>query len=225
LRWTRVILEHYMPRGNTVTSVMYADLLKNHLRPSIKSKQRRLLSTGVFLQHDNPRSHTARWTVATIQDLSFECLPHQQYSPDLAQSDFHVFGLLKVAMGGKSFRSDKEVQLAVHEWLRSEPKDFFSRGIHALPKCWNTRMEHSGDYIEKLCHCVPFVFSKLQDKKIFKVFIWLTLILISMHMHNHTCTVSWKSHRIPKVYSQCHFMNCKWEKGNKEKNFNFTYKK
>jgi len=32
-----VILEHYMPRGNTVTSAMYADLLKNHLHPAIKS--------------------------------------------------------------------------------------------------------------------------------------------------------------------------------------------
>jgi len=33
-----VILEHHMPRGNTVTSATYADLLKNHLRPAIKSK-------------------------------------------------------------------------------------------------------------------------------------------------------------------------------------------
>ena len=63
-----------MPRGNTVTSATYADLLKNHLRPAIKSKRRGLLSTGVLLQHDNARPHTARSTVATIQDLSFECL-------------------------------------------------------------------------------------------------------------------------------------------------------
>jgi len=33
-----VILEHYLPRGNTVTSAMYADLLKNHLHPAMKSK-------------------------------------------------------------------------------------------------------------------------------------------------------------------------------------------
>jgi len=128
-----VILEHYMPRGNTVTSTMYADLLKNHLHPAIKSKRCGLLSTGVLLQHDNDRPHTARSTVATIQDLSFECLPRPPYPPDLAPSDFHVFGPLKLAMGGKSFRSDEEVQQVVHEWLHSQPKDFFSRGIHALP--------------------------------------------------------------------------------------------
>jgi len=144
-----VILEHYMPRGNSVTSATYEDLLKNHPRPAIKSKRRGRLSTGVLLQHDNARPHTARSTVATIQDLSFECLPHPPYPLDLDPSDFHVFGPLKEAMRGKSFRSDEEVLQAVHEWLRSQPKDFFSRGTHALPKRWNTCMERNGNCIEK----------------------------------------------------------------------------
>jgi len=123
-----------MPRGNTVTSATYADLLKNHLRPATESKRRGLLSTGVLLQHYNARPHTARSSVATTQDLPFECLPHPPYSPDLVPGDFHVFGPLKEAMGGKSFRSDEEVQQTVHEWLHSQPKDFFPRGIHALPE-------------------------------------------------------------------------------------------
>ena len=55
-----LILEHYMPRGSTVTSATFADVLKNHLLPAIKSKRRGLLSTGVLLQHDNAWSHTAR---------------------------------------------------------------------------------------------------------------------------------------------------------------------
>jgi histone-lysine N-methyltransferase SETMAR len=102
-----VILKHYMPRGNTVNSATYADLLKNHLCPAIKSKRHGLLGTGVLLQHDNAHPHTAHSTIATIQDLSFECLPHLLYSPDLASSDFHVFGPLKEAMGGKSLRSNE----------------------------------------------------------------------------------------------------------------------
>ena len=39
--------------------------------------------------------------------------------------DLKVFGPLKEAMGGKSFRSDEEVQQAVHEWLCCQPKEFF----------------------------------------------------------------------------------------------------
>ena len=141
-----VILEHYMPRGNTVTSAMYADILNNHLHPAIKSKRHGCLSTGVLLQHDNAWPHTACSTVATIQDLPFECLPHPPYLPDLAPSDFHIVGLLK-----ESFRSDEEVQQAVHKWLRSQPKELFSSGIHALLKRWNTCIERNGDYeyIEK----------------------------------------------------------------------------
>ena len=98
-----------MPRQNTATSATNADLLKNHPRPAIKSKRRGLLSLGVLLQHDNAWPHTAHSAVATIQDLSFECLPHPPYSPDLAPSNFHVFGQLKEAMGGKSLGSDEEV--------------------------------------------------------------------------------------------------------------------
>jgi len=137
-----------MPRGNTVTSATYTDL-KNHLCPAVNSKRHGRLSAGVLLHHDNACPHTACSTVATIQDLSFECLPHPPYSPDLAPSDFHVFGPPKEATGGKSFRSNEEVQQAVHKCLCCQPKEFFSRGIHALPKRWNTCMERNGDYIEK----------------------------------------------------------------------------
>ena len=77
-----VILEHYMPRGNTVTSATYAYLLKNHLRPTIKSKRRGRLNIGILLQHGTARLHTARSTVVTIQHLSLECLPHSPYSSD-----------------------------------------------------------------------------------------------------------------------------------------------
>jgi hypothetical protein len=144
-----VILKHYMARENAVTSATYVDLLKNHLHPAIKSKRRGRLSTGVLLEHDNARPHIARSTVTTIQDLAFECLPHPPYFPDLAPSDFQVFGPLKQAMGGKPFRSEKEVQEVVHEWLHFQQKNFFYRGFRALPKRWNTCIARTGDYVEK----------------------------------------------------------------------------
>ena len=152
-----------MPSGNTVNSATYADLLKNHLRPAIKPKQRGLLSTCVLLQHDDAQPHNVRSTVATIQDMSFECLPHSPYLPDLAPGDFHVFGPLKEVMGVKSFRSD-ESRRCMSGCALSQ-KTFFSRVIHALTKRWNTCMVRNGDCVEIRSHCVPFVFNKLRDKK------------------------------------------------------------
>lgn len=48
--WRSVILEHYMSVKNIVTSAMYTDLPRNHLRPAVKSKLRGLLRSGVLLQ-------------------------------------------------------------------------------------------------------------------------------------------------------------------------------
>jgi len=120
-----VILKHYIPRGNTVTSTTYADLLKNHLHPAIKSKRRGRVNTGVLLQHDNAWPHTAGSTVATIQVWPLSVLDIRRTRQTSPPSDFHVFGPVKEAMGGKSFRSDEEVQQAVHEWLGSQPKQLF----------------------------------------------------------------------------------------------------
>jgi hypothetical protein len=56
---------------------------------------------------------------------------------------------------------------------------FFSRDIHALQKRSNTCMVRNGDYVEKWSNCVPYIFYKLREKKIFKVFIWLTHAIIT----------------------------------------------
>ena len=50
------ILEHYMEKGVTVTSVNYCNMLRNELRPAIRSKRRGRLTQGVLL-HDNARPH------------------------------------------------------------------------------------------------------------------------------------------------------------------------
>jgi hypothetical protein len=64
-------------------------------------------------------------------------------------SDYHVFGPLKEAVGGKKFSTDDETKEAMHRWLRSQSEEFFSRGIQALVKRWHTCIERGGDYVEK----------------------------------------------------------------------------
>lgn len=143
------ILEHYMEKGVTVTSVNYSNMLRNELRPAIRSKRRGRLTQGVLLLHDNARPHTAHLTINTIRQLNWEVLEHPAYSPDLAPSDFHLFGPLKNALRGRRFAADDEVKEAVHDWLRSQPQTFFSNGIKKLTDRWAKCIEKKGDYIEK----------------------------------------------------------------------------
>ena len=143
------ILEHYVPRGSTVTSATYSNLLRENLKPAIHQEQRRLLTTGVCLLRDNARPRTATATVSTIEELRFECIPYPPYSPDLAPSDFHIFSSLKDALRRTRFRDDDEVRSAVHEWLRTRPKELFSRGIYMLVKRWHKCVVLEGDYGEQ----------------------------------------------------------------------------
>ena len=91
-------------------------LLRENLKPAIRQKRRGFLTTGVCLFQDNAKPHTATASLSTIKELRFECIPHLPHSPDLAPTDFHVFGPLKVALSRTQFRDDNEVRLAVHEW-------------------------------------------------------------------------------------------------------------
>ena len=58
---------------------------------------------SIFFQ-DNARPHTAARTLAKIEDLGWKLLTHPPYSPDLAPSDFHLFGPLKESMRGIHFQ-------------------------------------------------------------------------------------------------------------------------
>ena len=70
------ILEHYMEKGVTVTSVNYCNMLRNEVRPAIRSKRRGRLTQGFLLLHDNARPHTAHLTITTIRQLNWEVLEH-----------------------------------------------------------------------------------------------------------------------------------------------------
>jgi histone-lysine N-methyltransferase SETMAR len=64
-----------------------------------------------------------------IAAFGWQLLEHPPYSPDLAPSDFHLFGPLKNHLGGTRFADDEAVQREVRMWLRQQPKDFYAAGI------------------------------------------------------------------------------------------------
>jgi len=101
--------------------------------------------------HDNGRPHTAAHTVETLQKLKFEALAHPRCSPDLASSDYILFGPIKEALRGCRFTFDQELKEVVHVWLAARPNNFFSEGVKKLVQRWMKRMEKQG-------HCVIIKF-------------------------------------------------------------------
>ncbi|CAK9816246.1 Histone-lysine N-methyltransferase SETMAR [Anthophora plagiata] len=139
----------FLENQRTINSQYYSEMLEHKVRPAIRSKRRGLLSKGVILQHDNARPHTAQLTRDKLQELGWEVLPHPAYSPDLAPSDFYLFGPLQDALRGKRFANNEEVKEVVQKWLRGKSKEFFAKGIRKLQERWDKCITVGGDYVEK----------------------------------------------------------------------------
>jgi hypothetical protein len=88
----RELLAHFLKRGEN--SASYSEVLLT-LQDAIFRKRPGQLARGVLLHHDSARPHTAWATQERIQELEWELLEHLPYSPDLAPTDIHLFGLLK----------------------------------------------------------------------------------------------------------------------------------
>jgi len=65
------------------------------LKDILKEKRRGKFTKVVLFLHDNAPSHGALAAPKKLAYLDFQFLEHPPYSPDLAQSDYHLFPGLK----------------------------------------------------------------------------------------------------------------------------------
>jgi histone-lysine N-methyltransferase SETMAR len=143
-----ILLIEWLPQGETINSNYYIDVLQK-LREAIKSNRRVKLSKKILLHHDNARPHTSAMTTAAVRRLGFQVLPHPAYSPDLAPSDYWLFGPMKNALRGKRYANLAGLASAVSQWVKVTPADWFAEGIRKMPERWEKCVRLAGGYIEK----------------------------------------------------------------------------
>jgi hypothetical protein len=69
-----------------------------------------------------------RLTQELLQTFKWDILGHPSHSPDLAPSDYHVFGKLKEYMGGgEMFDDDDETKDEVLKWLNQQAAEFYTQ--------------------------------------------------------------------------------------------------
>ncbi|GFO45808.1 histone-lysine N-methyltransferase SETMAR [Plakobranchus ocellatus] len=71
------------------------------------------------------------------------------YCPDLAPSDFHLFGPLKRHLGGMAFETEDDLVSELRNWFDNLDVDFFRVGINSLLSRWQKCIDLHGDYVEK----------------------------------------------------------------------------
>ncbi|KAJ4431310.1 hypothetical protein ANN_19907 [Periplaneta americana] len=87
-----------------------------NLRHALHDKRCNINADDIKL-HDIVRPHVATSVREKIKTFGWEVLQHPPYSPDLAPSDFHLFGPMKKFLTGHRFAIDAEVQSTVRRWI------------------------------------------------------------------------------------------------------------
>ena len=96
----RIILLDFLKPWASVNSELY---FKTLIKLKAKTACTRLEKKTFFLQHDNARPHANRKTTECVTKFGWTVLPHRPYSPDLAPSDFRLFGPSKRRIAGTAF--------------------------------------------------------------------------------------------------------------------------
>ncbi|GFN88233.1 histone-lysine N-methyltransferase SETMAR [Plakobranchus ocellatus] len=96
-----------------------------------------------------PSHGVANLTQQWLQRYGWEILPHPAHSPDLALSDFHLFGPLKRHLGGMAFETEDDLISELRNWFDNLDVDFFRVGINSLLWRWQKCIDLHGDYVEK----------------------------------------------------------------------------
>ncbi|PNF29571.1 hypothetical protein B7P43_G01924 [Cryptotermes secundus] len=110
--------------ARTVNAAYYSDFLATDVKEKLRSKRKTGGKQVAFLQ-DNARPHTAKTTLETLRKLKWNLLTHPPYGPDLAPSDFYLFGRFKSDLQGMRFVDNDAVIQTVREWIRRQPQAFF----------------------------------------------------------------------------------------------------
>ena len=101
-----------------------------------------------YIHFDNSRVHTAHETLMCLNDCGFTRMIHPPYSPDLAPSDFWLFGFLKEKMKGENFDTFDELEIFINRVLY----DFGRDNIQGIFAHWVKRLRSvesgNGDYFE-----------------------------------------------------------------------------
>jgi len=130
--------------GQTVNSDLYSQQLSRVnqalMRQNIDTRMIKFL-------HDNARPHVSKITLERIEELDWEVLPHPPYSPDIAPSDYHLFRSMEHLLREKIFQNLDEINNWVANFFKSQPAEFFEKGIHSLRGRWRQIIDTGGEYL------------------------------------------------------------------------------
>ena len=138
--WTRKGIKSIVPlsKGKTFNREFF---FKNVVCDLQKNDKRKFK----YFHYDNARPHLID---DKLKGMDVVRLPHPPYSPDLAPSDFFLFGYLKMKLEGCRFKDEIELLKQVDKILGDIPDDFFYDAFEEWIKRLDEVIKREGDYLQ-----------------------------------------------------------------------------
>lgn len=124
-------------RNQKFNSKFFSDTVLDNLSKNISTK-------GYYLHMDNAKPHIVP---QKLKELGIIRLEHPPYSPDIAPSDFFLFGYLKNMLQGYEFDDEKQLYDKVNELLYSIPKTTLENVYNEWIERLYTVIQSNGNYI------------------------------------------------------------------------------
>lgn len=139
---------HAMERGEAIDSACFIEQILQPILQSEDFAKAKNQKQKFILHMDNSRVHRSKAVQSFLKNSGLHAAPHPPYSPDLAPSDFYLFGILKQKLLGLEFVSvDELIQWIIAEFY-AIPHDELVKVFEAWEKRLAQCLECKGDYIE-----------------------------------------------------------------------------
>ena len=137
-----------LPPGGTWTADYFNNVIIEKLAQS-DPYRRAIAQKQAFVVHmDNAPVHRAATVKQKMWQIGMHNAEHPAYSPDLAPSDFYLFGNLKSKIRRLEFESAEEIK----EWIIAQfdliPADELKRVFEEWEMRLRACIERGGDYVE-----------------------------------------------------------------------------
>jgi histone-lysine N-methyltransferase SETMAR len=96
---------------------------------------------------DNARPHSSKLTNCFIEENGLKRIPHPPYSPDIAPTDFYLFGYVKEKLAGMIACSIEELIENILDILSNISKDELNRVFDTWIKRVEAVIDVNGDYL------------------------------------------------------------------------------
>lgn len=106
-----------LPKDDHLTAQYLIDKIFRPLEHNIAEGCKCVHRHRIYIHMDNARVHTAKIVKDFLSSSFFRGLPQPPYSPDIAPSDFYLFGMLKTKLQGRTFRTSGELMSAIRHQL------------------------------------------------------------------------------------------------------------